>query len=375
VQSVAAFLSALLPEVVARGDAVAHRNSSSETGRIAIQYHPDEGDERMHGVGLRLSSHVVDTKKGESTFEGGCPRSVDLAKTEREAFVPADAVMKGLEEVFGEGVRGRFITDLADAALPAVCHNRPLPCADSGACMSLELLGQVMAEADRAFCGRYAGANGGRTATLLATYPFLQEIMATLIFAANGATDSYAGTVSKTKLTVFSGHDTVVAPVLAALSVYAGAELCRWPPYASRVAFELWQPKGELLRNVPAQSYVRVIFNGMDITDRIPACQRGPKREHCTLAQFTDQVNGMLGTSHQSACRRSKSSSSSSASSSSSVSSSSSNGKTTSTSEAEDAHENEKKERKVQEQEGDELSSSTTPSPKRRSRRKRASTL
>ena len=34
------------------------------------------------------------------------------------------------------------------------------------------------------------------------------------------------------------GHDTVIAPVLAGLGVYTGG-LCAWPPYASRIVFEL----------------------------------------------------------------------------------------------------------------------------------------
>lgn len=40
----------------------------------------------------------------------------------------------------------------------------------------------------------------------------------------------------KKKFALFSGHDTVVAPLLAALGAYD----CKWPPYASHVAFELW---------------------------------------------------------------------------------------------------------------------------------------
>lgn len=46
---------------------------------------------------------------------------------------------------------------------------------------------------------------------------------------------------TSTKFALFSGHDTVVAPLLAALGAYD----CRWPPYASHVAFELWsKPPG-----------------------------------------------------------------------------------------------------------------------------------
>lgn len=45
------------------------------------------------------------------------------------------------------------------------------------------------------------------------------------------------------KFALFSGHDTVVAPLLAALGAYN----CRWPPYASHVAFELWsKPSGDV---------------------------------------------------------------------------------------------------------------------------------
>lgn len=46
---------------------------------------------------------------------------------------------------------------------------------------------------------------------------------------------------SRTKFALFSGHDTVIAPVLAALGAYD----CRWPPYASHIVFELWSKHGE----------------------------------------------------------------------------------------------------------------------------------
>ena len=125
------------------------------------------------------------------------------------------------------------------------------------------------------------------------------------------------------KLTVFSGHDTVIAPVLASLGVYT-EELCVWPPYASRIVFELWQGNVEQSRpirerimseeikernsnnkntdireenrenifdnsnritdtkkndsnnnitNDNMMSYVRVIYNGKDVTMKITACR------------------------------------------------------------------------------------------------------
>lgn len=125
------------------------------------------------------------------------------------------------------------------------------------------------------------------------------------------------------RVALFSGHDTVIAPVLASLGVYRD-NLCRWPPYASRIIFELWQPVASLNNGVSISansvirdrsrhamppealtalseknaglyllrtantsallalnrdelvsyfnSFVRVIFNGRDITKLIPQC-------------------------------------------------------------------------------------------------------
>lgn len=119
------------------------------------------------------------------------------------------------------------------------------------------------------------------------------------------------------RMSVFSGHDTVIAPVLAGLGVYRD-HLCRWPGYASSIVFELWQPeKNSTSEQIPppvpadvsstagvtapalrglqtlfpsiatpapgetlsalgqayyANSFVRVFFNGEDVTQRIPAC-------------------------------------------------------------------------------------------------------
>ncbi|CAM9721245.1 unnamed protein product, partial [Ectocarpus fasciculatus] len=83
------------------------------------------------------------------------------------------------------------------------------------------------------------------------------------------------------KFTLYSGHDTVIAPVLAALGVYD--RYCTWPPYASHIAFELWKnarkeslsrPQNETIRD----HYVRVLFNGRDVTRHIPSCARAAAR-------------------------------------------------------------------------------------------------
>ena len=81
--------------------------------------------------------------------------------------------------------------------------------------------------------------------------------------------------IDDTLFTLYSGHDTVIAPVLAGLGVYD--KFCIWPRYASRIAFELWKGKVKLAGNPEVNDtihdyYVRVVYNGVDVTEHIPAC-------------------------------------------------------------------------------------------------------
>jgi acid phosphatase len=104
---------------------------------------------------------------------------------------------------------------------------------------------------------------------------------------------------SEEKLSIFSGHDTVIAPVLAALGVYKD-ELCVWPPYASRIVFELWERQGQG-QGTDRRLYVRVIYNGKDVTPNIPACTaersmlKKGEASMCSLEALEGQVQSMLG--------------------------------------------------------------------------------
>jgi hypothetical protein len=119
-------------------------------------------------------------------------------------------------------------------------------------------------------------------------------------------------------MTVFSGHDTVIAPVLSALGIYRHPRFCRWPQYASRIIFEVYERKktnnnnnnevgtgmeqermksaildyrkqsmnnndfkgdlksvlsvAEVKEILQENNFVRVLFNGEDVTPFIPTC-------------------------------------------------------------------------------------------------------
>jgi hypothetical protein len=158
----------------------------------------------------------------------------------------------------------------------------------------------------------YTSDAGGFDYTMLDIHPFMAEIKTALMDAARGV-DKKKGVAGGHKLDVFVGHDTVIAPVLTALGVYSHADFCRWPELASRVSFELWTHSKTLT------PYVRVVYNGRDVTALIPACQSADtvhapvvaessdKTAHhslCPLRLFVEQIDSMLlpHDSHHQAC-------------------------------------------------------------------------
>jgi hypothetical protein len=129
--------------------------------------------------------------------------------------------------------------------------------------MNREIFLTTMNDANKLFCDRYTGKNGGMTATKLSIYPFMKEIKE-VIFKSVTRQDS------KEKITIFSGHDTVIAPVLAALGVYRQKDLCVWPPYASRIVFEIYipakqEPKEFTIEEARKIVHLRILYNGFII--------------------------------------------------------------------------------------------------------------
>ena len=187
-------------------------------------------------------------------------------------------------------------TDIADSSFPRECHHLPFPCASNGSnCMDRDIFFVAMSDANRQFCHRYTGQNGGMNATRLSIYPFMKEIRDALF--------SSVTTNHGAKLTIFSGHDTVIAPVLAALGVYQQRDFCVWPPYASRIIFEVYVKNEKPLKTVYDESYarkfvmVRVLYNGEDVTKDITACgvaMKGNSLSLCPLGALEVQINNLI---------------------------------------------------------------------------------
>jgi hypothetical protein len=325
IQSVSALLMTAVPHLVQK----------AQGKKIAINTYADENKEIMHGLGIRSSSHGIQNP-GQASIEshGSCPHAVTATRLERDHFSVTESVMQPIWALFGEKAKVLYPPEVVDTSIPSYCHQRPLPCAIgdesnlrmSPACIEKSHLEKLMWDADRYYCDRYSGSNGGYEATRLATYPFLKEVQDVLLQETSP---------SKRRLSVFSGHDTVIAPVLASLGVFRTlarhhrpTSHCHWPGYASRIVFERYstssnRPTGDnreeenlsnmmavakqwwkdhhnvrfLLASVPSSDsslleylqymfgatkgdsnskmrteWVRIVYNGEDITQMIPSC-------------------------------------------------------------------------------------------------------
>jgi len=78
-------------------------------------------------------------------------------------------------------------------------------------------------------------------------------------------------------LSVYSGHDTTVMPVLAALGVWDGA----WAPYASMIVVETYYVDAD-------ERAFRLVYNGDVLTSKVGGCVEG--EELCKLETLTNYL-------------------------------------------------------------------------------------
>ena len=96
---------------------------------------------------------------------------------------------------------------------------------------------------------------------------------------------------SLVKLSVFSGHDTTIMPVLAALDPNLWEDK-EWPPYASMVLLELHDINFDSLTDksiFPSDFAFRLIYNGNVITQKITGCP--DDLDLCDIHILLDRVN------------------------------------------------------------------------------------
>lgn len=213
-----------------------------------------------------------------------CPRAAMLkgAGIDEVRRLKPEALKQELCSLFGisaeELPRPAHVADVLYARL---CHGDPLPCYPSG-CISSAAVSRMLAEADYEYSMRY-----NITIASLQMQPMLQRILSGMMENVHGG---------ETVWRLSTTHDIAIAPILSALHAFDG----RWPSLASHIAFELWgPPKRTKLspKQTTAGFRVRVLFNGADVTHRLPCSEglHGPATsELCSLAGFGRFISGML---------------------------------------------------------------------------------
>ena len=96
----------------------------------------------------------------------------------------------------------------------------------------------------------------------------------------------FSGTKPMPKFMLFSGHDTSVGPLLAALDVFDGI----WPPYASHVSLELYTNSSS------SSAFVRTLYQ--DAVVVLPGCT-----EFCPFSTFSEILSRSIPSNYAEACK------------------------------------------------------------------------
>ncbi len=261
--------AALLLSFLGQADA----DPTASIRNITVFVQEENAKEPLFGLGLVGASRArsVDPFDAPGNERGPCELAFQHGARQEAAFEP-DA---GIDEQFyselglgpvagtkagaGAGAMDLSVADQADPLMGMHCHAKPLP-------VQLATAVRLKGEADRLFCERFTGGDGGREGTRLGMQPFLTEVVGRFQQAAAGEGGA--------KLALYSAHDTVLAPLVAALDGYDVDDGCegRWPPYASRVVMELWEVEGEGQGTAEERHAVRLLYNGRVISSRAKHC-------------------------------------------------------------------------------------------------------
>ncbi|XP_041920148.1 2-phosphoxylose phosphatase 1 isoform X1 [Alosa sapidissima] len=222
-----------------------------------------------------------------------------------------------------------------DALLCHLCHGLPFPCrvADGSAntssspassCLTPAHLAEIRRQQEEDERERQVAGLYHRYA-VLAAQPYLERTAARMERVARG---NPAPPPSEPLVTVASAHDITMAPLLSALGLEGVAG---FPSFAARLVMELWRRPnaggardrarvaeekgkewGRELRAKRSQDdlFVRVLYNGEDLTFHTTFCRTHPRHTHtplCPLGKFLRFVRGDIfsplnATSYQQAC-------------------------------------------------------------------------
>ncbi|KND04209.1 uncharacterized protein SPPG_01642 [Spizellomyces punctatus DAOM BR117] len=230
-------------------------------------------------VPLRIETMVPNTE--------ACPRVTQLwhdnqgQDVEWSSYLTRnEGLRKRLDEIMGteelwDSANYRSFDRYFDVIAGRTCNNKPLPCspgrAINGDCVTSEMAEQIF-------------ENGNwETKRLFAEGPFAKELVTISIGdwlreIRNLMEAHEQRNEDRVHFSLYSGHDTTVAPLLGALG--ARGRQMNWPPYASNILIELWKQA-----KVDHEAlFVRVLYNGEPLD--VEWCDLS----WCSLSEFKKHI-------------------------------------------------------------------------------------
>ncbi|XP_015132522.1 2-phosphoxylose phosphatase 1 isoform X1 [Gallus gallus] len=198
-----------------------------------------------------------------------------------------------MAKIVGIPTRQLRASNPIDSLLCYFCHNVSFPCTKTG-CIGMEHFKvikrhQLEDERERQEKKLYF------LYALLATHPLLNQTVNRFQRIAEGKKEEI--------FVLHSAHDVTLSPVLSAL----GITEARFPRFAARLVFELWQDGKR-----PKEHFIRILYNGADVTFQTSFCKDYYKRSSkpmCPLEKFVSFVKRDMflvfnSTSYYDACHR-----------------------------------------------------------------------
>ncbi|KAM9542420.1 2-phosphoxylose phosphatase 1-like [Guaruba guarouba] len=198
-----------------------------------------------------------------------------------------------MAKIVGIPTRQLRASNPIDSLLCYFCHNVSFPCTKTG-CIDMEHFKvikrhQLEDERERQEKKLYF------LYALLATHPLLNQTVNRLQRIVEGKKEEV--------FVLYSAHDVTLSPVLSAL----GITDARFPRFAARLVFELWQDGKR-----PKDHFIRILYNGADVTFQTSFCRDYYKRSTkpmCPLEKFVNFVKRDVflifnSSSYYDACHR-----------------------------------------------------------------------
>lgn len=202
-------------------------------------------------------------------FSCNCPAATKLQKMIDHEYRQMDDDDRSMERQIKEKLATVFGTSTSqipwlgavlEVAMTHVCHRLNPPCRENSQkrsyCLPWSVVSKLWHFLDSSG-QRHQNSTITEKYARLVSYPLLHEIVQRFLTVAR-----YNSPQKSSRIHLFSGHDKTISAILKSLKIYDG----RWPPYASSLVFELYDKRKK-------QFYVRILYNGKDVTKQVRFCR------------------------------------------------------------------------------------------------------